>query len=425
MASYVYLLSDSLESVKAINLIILFSSLAITVFTFLIFLPEKKIVAVIISVIAVLNPVWITQSTQFYIDGFTSELFLILICLILIYIKGNHNGYILLSLLLGSVLLLNTKGSSLLFIPLIMVMFSVLVWLFCRNKTRDLIIFLVILLGLSCAMGFSPYMENYIKFKSPLGPDFNEETIQLSSVSYTQHYIDYTNDNVPDWLLPRDLFIRSLFSPVSQNYEGIKNPFDINLQELENLTGENKINGYGPFCGLIILLSLLTLFIIIINKKNHDVIILLICTLFIFLTVIFHPACWWARFVPQFFLIPVFIGLAGYVNGSFLSRLASSILLIVLMINLVFVGYHAYSTSFTLTKNYNHDFTEIRNEAQFPVGLRSNLPDVFKSFDKYNTGLASPVNAILLEENGISWEICGHNFNCTAYDHEKDSRGLH
>lgn len=89
------------------------------------------------------------------------------------------------------------------------------------------------------------------------------------------------------------------------------------------------------------------------------------------------------------------------------------------MINIVFVGYHTYSTAFTITSNYNNEFLEIRSEAQFPVGLKSTLRDADKYLDRFNTGLASPVSAVLLEENGIPWEICGHNFNCTNMTRKK------
>jgi hypothetical protein len=409
IASYIYLLSDSLESVKAINLIILFSAFAITLFTILLFLPYNRIAAITVSFVAVLNPVWIAQSTEFFIDGFTSELILILICLILIYINGNNNWYILLSLLLDSVLLLSTKGSSLLFIPLFMVMLVTLVWLFCRHQMSNVIIFLVILMGISLITGFSPYMENYKNYKSPLGEDIG------SPEGFTQFYTGYTNNLLPGWAVPRELFIKSLFSSPSQKYYGMKNPFSFQLTELDNLTGENRINGYGPLCGITILVSLILLLLLIPNIKNRDTTILLICILFIFLTVILHPACWWARFVPQFFLIPVFIGVCGYINGSFLSKSLSSLLLILMILNIGLVGYHSYSVSYMTTKDFERGLSNIRDNAQFPVGLNNS----YSLYSQFYPELASPVSAVLLEERGIPWGICGKTMNCSYMKNKK------
>ncbi|HWQ66786.1 MAG TPA: hypothetical protein VN372_07935, partial [Methanospirillum sp.] len=95
IASYIYLLTNSLESVKAINLIIAFTALAIAIVTIIQFLPENRILAVIIALIGTFNPIWVPQSPQFYIDGFYSEIFFIIICLFLLFLKGESKQYIL------------------------------------------------------------------------------------------------------------------------------------------------------------------------------------------------------------------------------------------------------------------------------------------------------------------------------------------
>jgi len=281
-------------------------------------------------------------------------------------------------------------------------MFLTLVWFFCRQQMRNVIIFLVILMGISLITGFSPYMENYKIYKSPLGEDLG------SPEGFTQFYTGYTNNLLPGWAVPRELFIKSLFSSPSQKYTGIKNPFTFQLTELDNLTGENRINGYGPLCDIIILVSLILLLLLLRDIKNRDTTIILICILFIFLTVILHPACWWARFVPQFFLIPVFIGLCGYINGSYLSKSVSSLLLILMIMNIGLVGYHSYSVSHMTTKDFERRLSDISNYAQFPVGLNNS----YSLYGQFYPELASPVSAVLLEERGIPWEICGKTINC-------------
>lgn len=281
-----------------------------------------------------------------------------------------------------------------------MVMFLLLVHIYCRENIRTVIIFLAILLCVFSITGFSPYITNYLIYKSPLGYEFSTETPE----SYTFKNAGYSNEFLPGWLVPRELFFKSLFSPISQEYTRMKNPFSIDLSELKNLTGENRINGYGPLCGIITILSIILLIIISLNIKTRETSILLICIFFIFLTVILHTSCWWALLVPQFFLIPVLIGFCGYVNGGLISKSISLFLLICLLINLLLVGGFIYGLSYITTHNYNLVLNDI-STAHYPVGIISTNTTYYPQ--------ANPVTSVLLEERGIPWEICSNSFDCT------------
>mgnify|MGYP000963213396 CR=1 FL=1 len=259
IASYIYLCTKSLESVKAVNFIIFFASLTITYSAFSLFFLKRKYIALIISILAVSNPIWLMQSTQFYNDGFVSELFLILISLILLFIKGNAQKYTLLSLLLGLTLLLSSKGSALLFVPILITLLGTLTYLYKKESFRYFPAILLILGFLFCITAYSPYISNYITTKSPLGSEFSKTTPE----SYTKEYTGYSNDNLPGWLVPRALFLLSLFSSPSQSFTGVNNPFKVSIADTFRMTGEDKINGFGPLIGLITLVTIIGLLFII------------------------------------------------------------------------------------------------------------------------------------------------------------------
>ena len=198
------------------------------------------------------------QSTQFYNDGFVSELFLILISLILLFIKGNAQKYTLLSLLLGLTLLLSSKGSALLFVPILITLLGTLTYLYKKESFRYFPAILLILGFLFCITAYSPYISNYITTKSPLGSEFSKTTPE----SYTKEYTGFSNDNLPGWMVPRALFLLSLFSSPSQSYTGLNNPFEVSLADTFSMTGEDKINGFGPLIGLITLITVIGLLFI-------------------------------------------------------------------------------------------------------------------------------------------------------------------
>lgn len=411
IASYFYLISGVLESVKAINLIIGIAAILLSYSTFRLFLPDNKIYSVILSLVVVFNPVWVTQSTQFYIDGFYYEVLLIIICLSLYYVKTKGEFYILFTLILGLVLGLSIKGSSLLVIPILYAMFLFIICLYRREKIiLVLMLSFIPLLVLSLVTGYSPYIVNYSKYSDPLG----ESAITVDESDFTLKNVGYSNFQIPDWLVPKELFLKTLLSPVSQQYTGMKNPLIIDIGEFSLLSGENRINAYGPFLGLIIILSTLVLLVFLLfnNTKSTDSKILLICALFVFLTVILHPAVWWARLVPQFYFIFICIAMIGFLSKLQLIKNLSILLLGVLVINAIILCIYWYPEEAEVTTQIDDMLKGINDSTFGPVLITAgeSKRDDIKNISYLLTNIVS------FHERGIPW-IVGDNaiINKTNY----------
>jgi hypothetical protein len=71
-----------------------------------------------------------------------------------------------------------------------------------------------------------------------------------------------------------------------------------------------RVGGFGPlFSGICLLTLIIIILITYYCHKNYITVnnyILFLCFL-IFLTVIINPESWWARYVPQLWLIPLLI----------------------------------------------------------------------------------------------------------------------
>jgi len=404
IASYVYILTNSLESVKSINWLLFFPAYAITFQAFSLLFAERKIYAILVSTLAVFNPIWITQAFQFYIDGCLSELLLISISLIIILIKTNENFLELVTFVAVVTLTLNSKGSSLLYVPLILALFFVLIYLY-KNEVLKFIPYIVVVLCLLFGItAYSPYITNYLSSNSLLGSEFATTSSEL----FTQDNVGYSNQKIPGWLVPKELFILSLFASPSQHFTGLNNPFSISLTDLLNMSGENRINGFGPMMGLITILTIISLLFLVGKAQSENAKILCICIFFIFSSVILHSACWWERFVPQFYFIPIFVAAIGLMSNKRIVKTIAAILIFCLLINMILIGYVSHSRAEFITEQFNTSISDIETNALYPVLLKNTIKG---SSDK----LFSPVASVLLNERGIQWKKWEPNSNLRMY----------
>jgi hypothetical protein len=106
------------------------------------------------------------------------------------------------------------------------------------------------------------------------------------------------------------LFSATVFADAYNAPTQIKTPFSVTKYEIERYAFAGvMIGGYGVwFSGILILSILLAVHIIFVNRKQLSKLIIpgvIISTLFI--SVIINPACWWARYVPQLWIIPIIV----------------------------------------------------------------------------------------------------------------------
>lgn len=329
IASVIFKSSPSIETGKSVHLILI-----ITIFLYAknIFrhlgLARKK--AILLSTLLSLNPVSLAQMFSYYVDGFLASLITLSIIFLYYYWFTQRKLYIFF-LILSGILIINTKLTG--FIFLIFLYGTYFIFLIIKKKKSISIKFLIIgfatfLLGF-CIFGFHPFITNTLEKKHPLYPVFKN----------THEAKEYLSDaGLPLSLQKSNHSTRlftSLFAKTQTNYQGyfpvnIKIPFTIYPSELRSLNKPDiRLGGFGPLFGGIIILSAFS-FLLLLSKDR-------IC--FIFLlglisSVIIHPAAWWARFVPQLWLIPFLAFILLHNKHHIFKKILSITLLLSLTLNI-------------------------------------------------------------------------------------------
>lgn len=288
MEAAVVAFTGNIESGKALNFIIGISSFLL-VYSFV---REKfpnvdnKIV-VLCVLVAVCNPVYISQCLTYYIDY--AKYFYTLISIIFIFEIASQpekiRGYIMLGVVI--IFAIETKFNA--FFEEGVVIFASIVWLFFSKKKKTAI--RLALCGLLSAvvgvfvLGYNPYVSNYLYAGHPLYPLMGEGSI------------DIMTNNTPDIYLGHNriyTFFSSLFTKAIPIYD-------------------TREGGFGPLMFAMILISLWAIW----RNRNIGKGILIYISLWVIASCFFFEQSWWARYICQLWLIVsigtiVLIGTSGF-----------------------------------------------------------------------------------------------------------------
>ena len=302
--SSIYILSNRIESGKAVNGIFLLASF----FLALSFLypisrlnkSKKWMFALLIS----FNPIAITQLLTYCVDGvMASALICIVITSCLLFGQSRRRYLGMLAALI--ILACNIKFTSLLFTALICAGLLTSLFLY-HKKTLLKKLFLLCLFSAIIGIvlvGFHPYMTNQFRQGNMLfrlketqreiiattpSPLLNLNRFEKLVISLASHTDSYLSNNSP---------IREM----------IKVPFTVNKTELLNADDpEVKFSALGPFFSGALLIALVLFMALCLRFRNTAIFkqeLILLTTISI--SIFALHVCWWGRFVPQIWLIPV------------------------------------------------------------------------------------------------------------------------
>jgi len=277
-----------------------------------------------LSVFTALNPVCIAQSTTFYVDGALGSCLAILIFSLLSYDLTRSVRDLVLALC-AALLACNLKFTGPVYTALILLPFAAWWLLERRLVARDLRICGISALVLLAA-SINPYFTNLRDFGSPVYPlnewDVMEDQMSegfLKEPSLKKLLISLTFSNLAD---------RSFDDPATDE-RNFTSPFQSRgIKEIKKFgsTPDLRIGGFGPFFGIIIALTLLAASFLIRGPSNG--IGLAVVALGTLLSIVVNPQMWWARFVPQMWLLPILVATAA--SRSKLAR-AWALILVLLM----------------------------------------------------------------------------------------------
>ena len=381
--------TGDMEECKVINLLLIITTFLIACATIILTSGFTKLrFALALGFLISMNPVSICQSLNFYVDGQLASAASCLLCLILLLSK-RIDILVLISLISTIIIIINIKFLGIIYALIFSL--GLLYWIFVYQKEKLVLIskclFLSFLVG-SLIVGYNPYVTNTIDHGNPLYPILGSN---VDIITYNKP-VSFLNMN------PIENFFSSIFSypTAGVNAAESKIPFVFSLEDFDAFRYPDvRISGFGPLFSGAIILSLFNLFgILVITKrckilKNSDISIKLLIFVLIIISVLINPESWWARYVPQLWLIPIFSLLFLPHTKNKLLNYSSCFLILILFINVIMISSVYLNYQILGTENLNKQFDDLSS---------LNDKEIKVDFNEFNS------NRIRLIERGIKYD---------------------
>jgi len=359
LSALLYKFSGNIEIGKSTHLLLIISVFLISA-SLLIRLGIKKWKMVLLSLLLAFNPISMVQALTFYVDGILASLITLYI-LISCFSLLNFIPAWFEILSFGSVLALglNVKFNGVAYFGIFILGFLILKILIQKTISPRFLLSHIIIVGLALVLvGFNPYILNTIKYKNPVYPTLGGEIL---NIPYN------VERNIPSnfkTMFSLEKLAFSVFSP-SQNTYGsdtgaLKFPLFFNSKELKSfITADTRIGGWGPLFGGALLLSLIVGFYLLRSDSRIKFIFGFWIGL-IMITVIINPESWWARFSPQFWLVPVMILGFYWLSDVHAGKIVSYTLMFILLINVFLVCGTNISANLKYTRHMRTQLNRIQ-----------------------------------------------------------------
>ena len=303
-----------LAMVKLSNLLVMFACAALLGGT-LLRAGYSVLFTLVLTSVAVLNPVVLSQLWTSMNDGLLALCMLIFVISMVTWFRWENRG-LLLAGIAAMVIALNLKFSA---IPTFVILcgFACAGAYLMRGLPKAVGTATLLFVPAFAAIfliGWSPYMQNFFDHGHVFHPIMGKEAIDIMLGEGAAY------DNTPNILKERSAAERFFFSLFSETHAGydtlphLKLPFTLSPEELRAAGGVDvRLAGFGPFYSGSVILALGAAILLIVRRKEYGP--AAHCYLFVagalLVSVILMPQNWWARYVPQFWLVPVCIAAAA------------------------------------------------------------------------------------------------------------------
>ena len=311
IAASIYSMTGNIESGKCMTLIFSIMLMLIS-FNCLRKIIDKKW-AGFIALLLALNPITLAQLFSYYVDGLMGIFFTIQIFLLfMINPKEKTVPWQWMALTAIAAIFVNLKFTGLLCSGVIAAVFY-FYWLIVNRKEKDFveifkrntINFIIVFATAVFIVGSNSYIKNTVDHLNPLYPLIGKDKVDIITTMQPKSFSDKNGV---------EKFVISLFSRTENVSYGVKEPYlklpiKVYRSEIGELFAPDvRMGGFGPLFALILITSVIFIIynlIIMIKHEKENLKYLYLPFLAIIITMILVGESWWARYIPQLYLVPI------------------------------------------------------------------------------------------------------------------------
>ena len=365
-AANIYSITNNIESGKCINILAMISILLISLSYFI--NKTNLFLSIIISLLLSINPITLMQMFTYYNDMLIYSFIIILILCMQNIIENKNVKINYLLLFLSICILINIKFTGLAYAGFMMIIYYT--YIITKKQLREKNIKSMTILGIAsvlvgiCLIGSSTYVKNYLDHGHPLYPLFGENKRDIMTLNQPLIFSDLNRI---------EKFIYANFSKsqnltaLQQENPTLKIPFTFTEDELyQLLIPDLRIGGFGVLFGGILLISFVIIaiglyFLYFKNKKLFAQIGIIIGT--IILLILILDESWWARYMPQLYIIPIIAVIILYIfKERKINLILLSFISIMLILNTVLIIKYNTLENVQKFKNLNTELETLKND---------------------------------------------------------------
>jgi hypothetical protein len=364
IAAAMYRMTGRIETGKFANILLVCAafSMALAFFAG----SGKKVSAwpVAMAVLVAANPVALCQLFTFYVDGQMASLLACVAALCFLSVTDG-NPWVNLLLCEAAVLLIQVKFTGLVYVTIIFAGFIAFLAWKKRPLRKPLCVALLALGFGTCVVGMNPYVLNTFENGHPFYPFFGRGDFPKITMTATTPPEFLQANRVQN--LAASIFSRSRAWPVQST---LKAPWQVSREEWTAFEEPDVLTGgFGPLfpAALVLSLALLAMGVWQGGAAPGVAVVVIIVILF---SVVPVSACWWARYAPQVWLIPL-VALAPLGDGSARPNLRrlSWLVLFILSMDVAGIAGVNFRANRTAARETIESLDDLRPHAPFRVAF--------------------------------------------------------
>lgn len=366
---------------------------SLKVYSFIKLKSKSSFTALVLSIVVLLNPIFIEQLHSFYVDALMSNLLLLLIIYNL-ELADDFNLSHLFYIGLISVLLINIKFTGFAFAGLIDL--ATFIYLLTKQRSNALYYFiggiLIIILGVG-VYGYSPYIVNLLNGRHIFFPLMGPEKWDIITVL------------IPEPMIPLRSYERFLYS-LSMGKPYLENL--LSITEHGYLYYDQRIGGFGnQFFKLLILSSSVIGAYIVFNLKRLKLHESLMFVFFGISILINFRNIWWARYATQLWYIVPLALLILFTSQKFkpINQILISIIVFLVVFQSQDIYKHTYERDRLITEEACAVYATLRERKDLIYHVDGGGNSLFAVFEEFKS-----------RENGLDIKTVLYDFPTEPYE---------